>query len=84
MDEKTNSKLREILFGNEEERKLLDEDEVSRLYFVAGLAKTCAEDPFYRKMSRKHEWLEALILALTSEAFDNAILIREELQNEDR
>lgn len=87
MEKQGISELRKILFSNEEERRLLDEldeDEVSRLYFVAGLAKACAEDLFYRKMSRKHDWLEPMLLGLTSNAFDNAISIREELQDEDR
>lgn len=85
MDDKERiSKLKELLFDDENARKELDGEQVSKLYFVAGLAQACVQDAIYEKVSNKYRWIEPLLLDIASKAFDNAIEIRKELQDEDR
>lgn len=83
-DERTISKLKMLLEDNKEMFEELDREQVSKAYFITGLAKTCAQDAIYQELYREHKWLEPLMLALVADAFDNAIEIQKELQNEDR
>lgn len=85
MNDETISKLKKMLFEDGKEMfEELDREQVSKAYFIAGLAKACAENPIWEEVNERYKWLEPLMLILTSDAFDNAIEIQKELQNEDR